>query len=184
MKINVKLFVWSFAVVPFVAATVAVLCSLEQSKPGKKSELGALTYGELVSIVGGAEGEGCANISRECTGDSVIVCDGCQTHIDLGGIFNEPPSTDTVIFKEYAGTDFNSPSSSPGSNKKSQLVQVESKECYKEWSCENIEYKEDSACELSGEGCADAYYPSSICTNWKLSEGDWVTFKKGSCVDP
>ncbi|MDR2440532.1 MAG: hypothetical protein LBE12_14315 [Planctomycetaceae bacterium] len=176
MNKNVKLLLWSLVVVPFVVAIV-VFCSLKQNQQ-EKSEMRALSSGEMLSIVGGAEGEGCININRECTGSSSVSC-SCETHSDWGGSIDTTPR----IAYEYAGEDFSSPNSSPGSNTKAQLVQVENKPCYKELRCESTDYQHNRQCDFDGN-CGEAYFPYSICVDWELAIYPWVTFKKGYCLDP
>ncbi|GHT16434.1 hypothetical protein FACS1894189_0080 [Planctomycetales bacterium] len=179
MKANFKtLCVVSFL---FLAAgiSVAVFCTGEQKMPVKAESVTVLSPEEMMSIVGGAEGEGCTNIPRVCSGSGTISC-GCQSHIDIG----DAPDTTTYSIKEYAGEDFNSPNSSPGSNTKSQLVQVEQKECYKLLSCMCVDYRDESQCNFGGGGCGNANIPYSICVDWNLVIGNWVKFKKGMCVDP
>jgi hypothetical protein len=178
MKISVKFVVWSFAVVPFLVVVVQ-FCSLCQERATKT---GPLSHEEMVNVIGGAEDEGCTNISRVCTGSDHISC-GCVSHFDRGTPFGDPIDTTTKTVKQYEGEDFSSPNSNPGSNTKSQLVQVERKNCYKEVTCECIDYKEESQCDFS-ENCSDGYVPYSICVDWERHVGEWVTFKKGYCVDP
>jgi hypothetical protein len=175
-KTNVQLLVWSFAVIPFAAATVAVLCSLEQNDSAKQ-KLGPVDLGVMSQILGGStEGGGCyRKINSDCGGSGGNPDRSCPAFASSCGFRIKY----YALYLSRSKGLLELPNSNIGQNVSEQI-------CYESKACEAVSYLDKEYNENSSNpGCVPKNYMICYsCSNPSLSNPTTSLKSDYRCNDP
>jgi hypothetical protein len=171
------LLVWSFAVVPFAVATVAVFC-VNDKNDSAKQKLGPVSWNEILKITGGA-----MEATDRC-GETEVDC-GSSNHGGTCNVCDEKSATtnwkEDVSYTEYSGNGTIT-AVGDGDDNKSGSVNNFNINCTRKVQCVRGNLVDPGHC--SGSSCENTGAFQCYQYSAPTDLPSYTQYNKGQCVDP